>query len=217
MGHTIEKYLYVVRHGECEGNVDPALRGPDSPLTEKGIAQAKETARRLAHTPAEVILSSPMLRAQDTAHIIAQEIDKEVVTTESAHEIEFPAAFKHTSVFDEEFNRAFKRMFFEGDGEDVRDGEKFSEIVSRAESVLEYVLKRQERHVVLVSHGRFLRIIAGIVLFGNEFNSRNFYNLFQRTDIFNTGITLFRYFDKYHIGEGPQWRLCTWNDHAHLG
>lgn len=213
-----DKYLYIVRHGECEGNADPTKRGPDSPLTEKGIAQAKEVADRLDRTPVEIILASPMPRAYDTARIISEKTGKEVVTVEEAHEARNPSALNNNAnTSRREFEQIFKEIFFEGNGEDAGDGERFSEIKARAEIVLQKALDRPERNIVLVSHGRFLRAVLGIVLFGDSFNSKDFYNLFHTTRVFNTGITLFEYFDKYHIDGKPRWRLAAWNDHAHLG
>jgi broad specificity phosphatase PhoE len=62
-----------VRHGECVGNVRRLLVAPDeSPLTPLGHDQARAAAAELSSPSVEVVLSSPMLRARQTAeHIVA--------------------------------------------------------------------------------------------------------------------------------------------------
>lgn len=39
--------LFIIRHGECRGPIDPACTSPDSELTAKGAEQARQTANRL--------------------------------------------------------------------------------------------------------------------------------------------------------------------------
>jgi broad specificity phosphatase PhoE len=64
--------LILVRHGESLGNAAGVLQGRlDYGLSELGQRQAELTAARLAETGAERVLSSPLLRAADTAKRIA--------------------------------------------------------------------------------------------------------------------------------------------------
>jgi len=73
--------VIVVRHGETDWNKALRVQGStDIPLNEKGIAQAKASARALSQwfktqdyniTPSIRIYSSPLVRAKDTAIVIA--------------------------------------------------------------------------------------------------------------------------------------------------
>jgi len=66
---------YFTRHGESQANVANVFAGwMDSPLTEKGRKEALEEAIRLAseETHFDLIISSPLSRAYDTANIIAK-------------------------------------------------------------------------------------------------------------------------------------------------
>jgi broad specificity phosphatase PhoE len=84
--------LIMVRHGESTGNVARAMavdagledmgipeRDADVPLSKNGRAQAKALGRWLAALPAEerptVVLSSPYVRALETARIALEGID----------------------------------------------------------------------------------------------------------------------------------------------
>jgi probable phosphoglycerate mutase len=66
--------VYLVRHGETEWNLVRRYQGwGDSPLTERGLAQAEAVGRVLAEISAATtaqIISSPLGRARRTAEII---------------------------------------------------------------------------------------------------------------------------------------------------
>ena len=70
MGH-----FYFVRHGQTVWNVENKICGcTDSPLTEYGRDQARETGRKILAEgiQADEILCSPLSRAKDTAQLISQ-------------------------------------------------------------------------------------------------------------------------------------------------
>lgn len=68
--------FYLVRHGEAENNVRQILNSApvkhEYPLTERGREQAQKAAAYLATVGAEALYSSPILRAKETAGIIAE-------------------------------------------------------------------------------------------------------------------------------------------------
>ena len=65
--------LILVRHAEAEGNIIRRFHGnTDSPLTENGHRQAKLAAERLADEPIDVIYTSDLQRAYQTAGYIAE-------------------------------------------------------------------------------------------------------------------------------------------------
>jgi probable phosphoglycerate mutase len=70
--------IYFIRHGESESNVKRVFAGQkdDTPLTEKGMGQAKETAKHLKSLNIFVdrIVASPLKRTLKTAQIIADEL-----------------------------------------------------------------------------------------------------------------------------------------------
>jgi len=58
--------LYLVRHGQSEGNI-VTYDVPDGHLTPLGRQQAAETASRLAEEGLDLLISSPLRRALETA------------------------------------------------------------------------------------------------------------------------------------------------------
>jgi len=59
--------LFLIRHGETEGNALRIVQRPDIPLSSRGIAQAERLARRLASESIARIISSDYARAAATA------------------------------------------------------------------------------------------------------------------------------------------------------
>jgi broad specificity phosphatase PhoE len=64
--------LELIRHGENKANItrEFSCKTVDYPLTEKGKIQAKQTAEALANLKMDKIVSSPLLRAKQTAEAI---------------------------------------------------------------------------------------------------------------------------------------------------
>ena len=72
--------LLLARHGETDWNRDGRFQGhADPPLNEHGRRQARALAELLASQPIEAIYSSDLLRAQETAQIVAMRLGLDVV------------------------------------------------------------------------------------------------------------------------------------------
>jgi broad specificity phosphatase PhoE len=88
--------VWYARHGENPANLTGELscRAVDYPLTERGIAQARDLAERLSGasagcSPAPVaVYASPLRRAAQTAQIIADRLGLPVTTLEGLRELD---------------------------------------------------------------------------------------------------------------------------------
>ena len=78
--------VYFVRHGETNLNAARTLQPADSELSAKGEEQAKFLAKRVSQLPIDVIISSPMKRAQQTAGIINAALQKQIIYSELLQE-----------------------------------------------------------------------------------------------------------------------------------
>jgi len=66
--------IYYVRHGQSTDNVYDLITGRnDVYLTEKGVAQAKETAKLLADIKLDMCFCSPLIRTRQTLNEILKE------------------------------------------------------------------------------------------------------------------------------------------------
>ena len=64
--------IYLIRHGETEGNRLRIVQPPELPLNERGLRQAEAMARRLREAGITYILSSDLKRARMTAEALAR-------------------------------------------------------------------------------------------------------------------------------------------------
>lgn len=69
------KSLVIFRHGETDWNRKGIIQGRSNiPLNNTGIQQARDLAEQLRCYPIQAILTSPMLRAKQTAEIVQETI-----------------------------------------------------------------------------------------------------------------------------------------------
>ena len=65
--------LVLIRHGETDWNVEGRYQGQaDPPLNARGLAQARQLAAELREVGLDVLYTSPLRRALQTAQILAQ-------------------------------------------------------------------------------------------------------------------------------------------------
>jgi broad specificity phosphatase PhoE len=81
--------ILFIRHGETALNVARVLQPSDTPLNERGHAQARALAARLAGSGVVHILSSDLPRALQTAEAIAAATGAPIETTPLLHERNF--------------------------------------------------------------------------------------------------------------------------------
>lgn len=79
-----------MRHGESTWNAAGRLqhRNPAPPLTGLGRRQAREAGESLRGTPVDLLLTSPALRARQTAQIVADLLGLDVVVDDRLVEVD---------------------------------------------------------------------------------------------------------------------------------
>lgn len=87
--HNRPMSLVFVRHGETALNVGRTLQPADTPLSDRGRAQAAAVAARLASMPVAAVLSSDLPRARATAEAIAAATGRPLATTPLLQERNF--------------------------------------------------------------------------------------------------------------------------------
>jgi isoleucyl-tRNA synthetase len=84
---------FFLRHGEALSNVKKILSSyPETffnPLTPKGIKQIKSLLKKIKKLKIDFIITSPLLRAKQTAEIIAQSLNVPVIVNFNLREIDF--------------------------------------------------------------------------------------------------------------------------------
>jgi len=216
MEHQDRKIIYFVRHGQSMDNTSPVFQSELSPLSEEGRRQARRIAGRLSRLPFESVISSPMPRAHQTAQYIGHATGKEIVLSDLFVERVKPSDVDGQPWTDAKATRQW-RAWLESlyrRGVHVGDSENYDDVVTRADKVLEFLLERPERTLVVVTHGWFLRVLVARVLLGERLTGRLLKQFQDHTAIQNTALTVLKYADAFE--EDYAWRLWTLNDHAHV-
>ena len=157
---NIKSKWFLVRHGLTDWNEEGRLQGKaDIPLNEMGKNQARETASRLKNENIGIIISSPLLRAKETAEIIAQETGAALIIDERLQERDFGLAegmpFKER---DEKFGATFHYDW----NSTYPEGESHEAVEKRAIEALSHHRKNDDsKNVAFVAHGSFLRTLLG--------------------------------------------------------
>ncbi len=148
--------FYFVRHGESEANAAHAFAGrSDSPLTERGRAQAEAVAQSLASLHFDRIVSSPLSRCRDTALVIARRHQVPVDLEPDLAEID--VGEKTGAPFDEV--KGLPEWRDDGFVAWPR-GETLEQVLTRAHRVITRIAGESAgQHVLVVGHGGVTRIL----------------------------------------------------------
>ena len=152
--------VYLARHGESDWNAANRFQGhSDRPLTELGRKQAYALADIVAGERVEAIYSSPLIRALDTARIVAARTGLEVTTRDDLREVDTGSwSGLSRAEVKERFPQGFERWMAGGAG--WEDGETYEEMAARVLAALrEIAAAHPEGRVLVVSHGGPIRAI----------------------------------------------------------
>ena len=154
---------FLVRHGETEWNKEMRYMGrEDIPLNDAGREQARTTAAALKDTGIDIIVSSDLARASETARIIGRELGIDVIENEhfrERHMGEWQGKTTHElkEIHTEE---GFTKIRFHYD-EAYHGGESWREVEGRVmKGFQDLRQKYQNKNVLIVSHGGTIRMIV---------------------------------------------------------
>jgi probable phosphoglycerate mutase len=154
--------IYVTRHGETDYNVAGRFTGStDVPLNDKGKAQAAELAERLQGMTFDAVISSPMLRARQTADIVCAALGMEYETCEHFVEINMGAYEGLTRDEARERYPELWNSFAAGNRDSAPDGgETRREACARVDNGMKLLTREYYgKTLLLICHGYTARAI----------------------------------------------------------
>ena len=166
--------LLLVRHGETTLSVEDRFAGStDVPLGPNGQAQAGRLAARLARDPIAAAYCSPMRRTVETASIVVQPHNLELIVRDGLREIDH-GHWEGLRRADVEAQYPDEYAAWEDDPYTFAPagGESGVQVVARALPVIrEIVVAHPGEHVLVVSHKATIRLVIASVL---GFDARGF-------------------------------------------
>ena len=209
--------LYLIRHGETDHNVERRIQGPllDSPLNDRGRAQAEALGRRFAEQlqgglRLDAIYASPLKRAWETAAAVARGAGvREVHALPALIEFSWGDYLGQREADVADAMRAAHEHWRAGRVEyELPNGESPKRAWERAwEGLLPVLERHRDGDVALVAHGRINKIVLSGLLHRDLSRMEEFPQG-------NTSVTLVEC-DAKDVPEGP-WRLAYVNRTDHL-
>ena len=151
--------IYIVRHGQTMWNKEKRLQGSvDIELNENGKELAIITGKNLADTHIDIIFSSPLKRAHETAKLIKGSRDIEIIVDDRLRELNFGSmeGESYEKLYEEK-THGFKYFFTEPHlYYPPEDGETLEHLVERASEFMKDVIEPLAetcQRVMIVAHG----------------------------------------------------------------
>ena len=208
------KLIYFVRHGESQLNAEGIRQGPTGPLSEKGIKQVMETAKRFPKEKGkpQIIVSSPYERTKETANIIAKELNLKVEYSDLLVERKNPSEIVGHYGEEKSVQSIVDRIdkSFHDDSLRYSDEENFTDLKGRAKKLLAYISEREEKQIIMVTHGIFLKMVVAYMLYGEKLTASMYNEVSYFNTINNAGMAICQYIS--HWFSKDEWKLITWND-----
>ncbi len=205
-------HLYLIRHGDATTTSSNPLEDPS--LTPLGIAQAERLRDRLAGSGelhADVLIASTMLRARQTAEIVAPALGLPILFDDEVQEWRFP---QDESINVDQYIEQFKQV--------PHEQKPFFQVIPGAESWVQFTLRAS------VALNRITQQYAGktvvIVCHGGVIDTSFHFFLHLSTvhlppayfDTHNTSLTHWFLSEGDGPGTPPRWTLESYNDVMHL-
>jgi len=153
-----------VRHGETDWNRERRFQGhADTPLNDSGRAQARELAEQLAVEDIDAVYTSDLLRARETAEIIAARLGADVVALRELREIDV-GEWQGLSwpEIEVQYPEGARRWHLSGTG--WESGETYEQLGERIVPVLARIAETHSGgRVLVVAHGGTVRAARAFV------------------------------------------------------
>lgn len=149
--------VYYVRHGQTDWNFARKMQGggTEKDLNETGLNQAEETRKELENVNYDIVIRSPMHRAEQTAEIINQGRNVPIIVDERMRERKLGELEGHP-ITDEMESRIWNYEL----NAPINGGESLHEFEKRILDFLEDIKQKyKDKTVLIVAHGGVAKVI----------------------------------------------------------
>ncbi len=200
--------VYLVRHGATTLSAENRFAGAgaaDVPLSDQGREQVRRLAVRLATEPIAAVYASPLTRAVETAHLLAESHGLQVIRQPALREIDHG---RWDRLSREEVERMYPEEYRAWEMDPYtfapEGGESGLAVTARAlPALLDIVRAHVNAHVLVVSHKATIRLLISSLL---GFDPRAYRD---HLDLSPASLTILDFKDLVHA------RLTLYNDTAH--
>ena len=149
-------HIGLFRHGQTDWNINFLLQGvTDIPMNQTGIEQVKSAAKAINKSDWDLILTSPLGRARETAAIIAEQLGFDEV---QQHDLLIERSFGEAEgLAYDQWKTKFSNL------DEIPGGESRTELIARSALLLDSFLEAHPgKRVLAISHGALIRTVLSI-------------------------------------------------------
>lgn len=201
--------FWLIRHGETQWNAAMRLQGwRDIALNEAGTEQARQLARYLSSPQfsdrIDVVVSSDLSRAHETATIAAGHFGHPVITTATLRERNYGIHEGKPLVMQANGRAGLHDFDLRCPHSPVEQGETLTEFAQRIRDAFETLAQEHAgRNIMVFAHGGVIDIAWRCV------NSLGL-DAFRRDPILNASI------NRFCIHPDQRWQMLEWGQVSHL-
>lgn len=201
--------FWLIRHGETAWNSEKRLQGwRDIELNELGIKQSQDLATHLMSDEftanIDVIISSDLKRAYQTAEIATKHWGKDIIKLESLRERNYGIYEGHTLVINQGQRAGLADFDLRNPTAELKDGDNLDVFYSRIKNAFEDIAKEHMgKNIMVFAHGGVIDI-AWRLAHGYDLN------VFREHAIINASI------NQFSIDSDLNWHVTDWGQTQHL-
>lgn len=159
--------IYLARHGETEWNEKGILQGTmDSPLTKKGISEAKTLRDTLKDVVFDKVFCSYLERSRKTAEIICEGKDVDIISLDGLQEINY-GSWQGTLVSEIKEKHPETFYNFTQNHESyvpIEGAESYRQLEERVRKVFDEIFGLgKTENILVISHGAVVQMVQMIL------------------------------------------------------
>ncbi len=160
--------LYLIRHGQTDWNLNRRFQGQsDVPLNQTGARQAEQVAARLSTEKIDLIYSSDLSRAVETAEIIRRSgFQPDLQTDTRLREVNFGdwEGLSYNEI-KEKYPDSLATWERDVYSSSPPNGETLEDLTKRVQSFLgDVIQKHDDQTITVVAHGGVLQVLVCLAL-----------------------------------------------------
>ena len=152
----LKTHFGLLRHGQTDWNINFLLQGvTDIPMNQTGIEQVRLAASAIHRQDWDIVLTSPLGRARQTAEILLEEVGFDSMVEE---QLLIERSFGEAEgLSHEQWREKYSNL------DEIPGGESRTELAARSQLLLDSVASRfAGKRVLAVSHGALIRTLIAI-------------------------------------------------------
>ncbi len=162
----INRSFYFIRDGETDWNKEGLLQGvTDMPLNTRGRTQAFEASKLINQLPIDIIITSNLARAEETAEIVNKKLQLPIIVEPEIAEVNFGdlegITYQESNKHTEDIAKKQPDLIEKTGYALGKNGEPYAELNKRVISAVNKQLKKYpDKTILFSSHAAVFRALA---------------------------------------------------------